>query len=374
MRSRAALLLVFALSTGALADTAKWDVARTTPPETAAEAVALQNTLKSVVEKVTPSTVAIFYGAGAGSGVIVSQDGLVLTAAHVVTPQPNIFGGGGRRGGQQNTDAPIPKNIRLQLADGTGVEGVVVGRNPGTDDAMIRITDSVPKNAKWPGAANGKWPAVELGKSADLKKGQWVVALGHPGGPKKDRRAPVRLGQMMAVNGRSRIVSDCTLVGGDSGGPLFDLDGKLIGIHSSIGNDLAANNHIPTHIFERDWKRLYRGDNIMGSNYKNGPDKHDGRLGVILSGDFDDSEAKTTYNRDKAKPLIESVTDGSPADKAGLLANDFILEFKGEKVDTTEDIDQMLVGVKAGQRVLVKVRRGKDTYELEVTLDKREPK
>src|SRR5437773_5185638 len=99
MRSRAAaLLLVFALTSAAVADTAKWDIARTTPPETAAEAVALQTTLKSVVEKITPSTVAVFYGAGAGSGVIIGEDGLILTAAHVVTPQALGFGGGGRSG------------------------------------------------------------------------------------------------------------------------------------------------------------------------------------------------------------------------------------------------------------------------------------
>ena len=232
----------------------------------------------------------------------------------------------------------------------------------------------IPKKAKWPGAADGKWPAVEIGKSQSLKKGQWVVALGHPGGPKQDRRAPVRLGQMERTNGSRYIVSDCTLVGGDSGGPLFDLDGKLIGIHSSIGGDLESNNHVPTSIFQRDWKRLFRGDYIAGSAYKEGPSENDGRLGVRLSGEFDDYKLKTDYSRDKAKPLIEMVTDGSPADNAGLFANDLIIEFKGVPVETSEDIDQMMVKMKPGERVLVKVRRGQETYEVEVTLDKRSSK
>ncbi len=351
MRSRsAACLLLIAFATPVFADAVKWDVSRTTAPDSVEELKALQATVKNMVEKTTPATVAIRYEVGAGSGVIVSDDGLVLTAAHVVS----------RRG---NTGKQSNRAI-LQLADGSTIRALVLGRNSRMDSAMLKITDKVPKNAKWPGASEGKWPHVELGKSADLKKGQWVVALGHPGGPKKDRRAPVRLGQMVKVTETgSRIASDCTLVGGDSGGPLFDLNGKLLGIHSSIGNDLTQNFHVPINNYEKEWERLRRGDTIGA--------RADGWIGLTLAGNDDRDKNSKELPRSEAKPLIEAVTKGSPAESAGLKAGDLILEFKGEKVNTSEDIDQMLGGSKPGDILLVKVRRGDDLYEFEVTLDKR---
>lgn len=332
-----------------------WDVARTSAPKDLAELKALQSTVKTMVDKVTPATVAVFYVAGAGSGVIVSEDGLVLTAAHVVTPMP--FGLGGGRG--PRTDAPYPNRVRLQLSNGSSVQGVVLGRNSRMDSAMVKITSPVPEKADWPGASEGKWPMVELGNSSVLQKGQWVVSLGHPGGPKQERRPPVRLGQMVNVtkDGR-RISSDCTLVGGDSGGPLFDLDGKLLGIHSSIGANLDNNFHIPTHAFQNEWKRLLRGD-IIGNMTTTG------WLGVVLAGEEENN------TRGTQKPLIEDVRRGSPADEVGLLPGDLILEFKGEPVESSLDIDQMLNGMKPGEKILVKVQRGRETYEFEITLGRR---
>src|SRR5436309_3002247 len=85
-------------------------------------------------------------------------------------------------------------------------------RTAGTDAGMVKITDKGPND--------GKWPALPLGKSGDLKKGQWVVSLGHPGGPKEGRPPVARLGRVENVN-KDIVRSNCTLVGGDSGGPLF---------------------------------------------------------------------------------------------------------------------------------------------------------
>jgi len=353
MRSVIAGMILAAFSATAFADASKWDVKRTSAPESVDELKALQTTVKAMVEKTTPATLAVFYEVGAGSGVIVSEDGFVLTAAHVVTRSP-LAGFGGFSPKAKESD-----KVTLQLADGTKVRGKVLGRNGRMDSAMIKITDPVPKNAKWAGAENGKWPAVAVGQSTDLKKGQWVVSLGHPGGPKTDRRAPVRLGQMMTVTetGR-RISSDCTLVGGDSGGPLFDLDGKLIGIHSSIGNDLTQNFHVPIHGFLNEWKRLQRGDTVGA--------RSEGWLGIVLAGD---DEGKK--DRGQTKPIIEEVGKDSPAENAGLQKGDLILEFKGQKVASSEDIDQMMMGAKVGENILIKLRRGEDVYELEATLAKR---
>lgn len=335
----------------------KWDIARTSAPESVDELKALQDTVKKMVERTTPSTVALFYEGGAGSGAIISDDGIILTAAHVVSRQ-QVSLGGPRRRNQPAAGEELPpesKNVSIMLADGTRVKGTVLGRNKRADSAMVKITSEIPKNAKWDGADKGKWPAVELGKSSDLKKGQWVVSLGHPGGPKTDRRAPARLGQMVTVSEKgNRVSSDCTLVGGDSGGPLFDLTGKLIGIHTSIGMDLTQNFHIPLHTFQNEWARLVRGDRIN--------EDADAYIGFVLNGD--------EKNR-KVKPLIEEVKSGTPAANAGLQDNDVILELNGEKVATSEDVDQLMSGFRPNQRVVIKVKRGDDVYELELTLGKR---
>src|SRR5205085_3383575 len=128
-------------------------------PESIEELKALQAAVKKVVEKSTPCTVGVMIGMGAGSGVIVSEDGLVLTAAHV-SGEPN-------------------KDCTIILPDGTRVKGKTLGTNDKVDSGMIQITDKGPNN--------GKWPFIPVGKSTDLKKGQWLVALGHPGGWKRDR-------------------------------------------------------------------------------------------------------------------------------------------------------------------------------------------
>src|SRR6185295_19283905 len=116
----------------------------------------------------------------------------------------------------------------LTFPDGKQVKGKALGANTGTDSGLIKITDE------------GKYPYCEMGNSADLKKDQWCVAIGHPGGLKPNRTPPVRLGRINGLPGKAEadkvvwVTTECTLVGGDSGGPLFDMNGRVIGIHSRI--------------------------------------------------------------------------------------------------------------------------------------------
>src|SRR5205807_1727365 len=95
--------------------------------------------------------------------------------------------------------------------------------------------------------------------SADLKKGQWVITVGHPGGFRPDRSPPVRLGRVIEST-KSLVRTDCTIVGGDSGGPLFDMTGKVVGIHSRIGAPLSANIHVPVDTYRDTWDRLVKGE------------------------------------------------------------------------------------------------------------------
>jgi serine protease Do len=195
-------------------------------PEALDDLRALEKRVQAVVAKVTPSVVGLSAGPGQGSGVIV-RDGLVLTAGHV-SGQPD-------------------RDILITLPDGKKLKGKALGRNQSADSGMVRIADK------------GDWPAAEVGKSSDLKKGQWVVAIAHPGGFRVNRTPVVRLGRVLSADAFV-IQTDCPLVGGDSGGPLFDLDGKVVGINSRIGTAMNQNFHVPADSFLASWSRLARGE------------------------------------------------------------------------------------------------------------------
>ena len=145
----------------------------------------LQKHVQQVASTATAATVALVSDGGeTGSGVIVTSRGLILTAAHVV-------------GGDEI--------MRVVFADGRVVKGRVLGANFTRDAAMVQIMDE------------GNYPHVELGKSDELHVGDFVVALGHSKGFDPERRAPIRLGRL-CTDGRQRfLISECTLIGGDSG-------------------------------------------------------------------------------------------------------------------------------------------------------------
>ena len=188
---------------------------------------------QELVKQVSRVTVGIQIGATQGSGVIVSKDGYVLTAAHVA-------GGAGLE-------------VRVVMPDGQKVRGTTLGMNKGVDAALLKI---VPQNR------DGKpieWPYAQMGRTAELAAGSWCMALGHPGGYQDDRQPVARFGRILSLD-KSVIVTDCKLVGGDSGGPLFDMEGHVIGVHSRIGGKVTKNLHVPIDTYEDNWDRLARGD------------------------------------------------------------------------------------------------------------------
>ncbi len=196
-------------------------------PKNVDELKAIQTQVQKVAAKALPCTVGVQIGAGRGSGVIVSEDGIVMTAGHVV----------GRPG----------RDVTFYFADGTTAKGKTLGVYKTADAGLMKITEG------------GKWPFVEKGRSVDLKLGAWCVAVGHPLGYQKQRPPVVRVGRILRCD-ETVIQTDCPLVGGDSGGPLFDLEGRLIGINSRIGGSTTANFHVPVDIFHDRWDRLLKGD------------------------------------------------------------------------------------------------------------------
>ena len=308
----------------------RWDPLRSSSPDTVEELRALEKQVKVVTEKVMPCTVGLLVGQGAGSGVIVTDSGLVLTAAHVI----------GKPG----------ETCEVVLSDGKRVAGISLGVNGKLDSGMVQITGKPPAGVKWPGVAAGKWPVAELGTSAGLKKNQWLISLGHHGGPRTGRTPPLRLGRFDNFNKSDQTLkTDCTLVGGDSGGPLFDLNGKLVGIHSKIGIFLEYNMHVPIDAFRPDWDQLAEGA-VLG--------KPPVELGATL-----DSK--------KIAPTVIEVIGDSPAAKATLAEGDVIVKFGGNKVLTRTDLKAMLMECQPGQTVTLVVLREDENVTLKLTFPRR---
>ena len=99
---------------------------------------------------------------------------------------------------------------------------------------------------------DGVFPYVALDRGDTASLGDWVYALGHSGGFEKERGVGVRIGRLVRMADQT-INSDCNLIGGDSGGPLFDMKGRLIGIHSRVGASLEQNMHVPLREFLNHW-------------------------------------------------------------------------------------------------------------------------
>lgn len=335
-----AFLLALVTSAAPAADVPKWDPARTTNPEDVAELKALQDAVNSVVKKCAPATVALRYESGSGSGVIVSEDGLILTAAHVIRDYPENWKG-------KYDPPPLPfesdRPVEVMMPDGKWYAGKTLGINQGMDSGMVKITAKGPHN--------GKWPFCPVAKSGDVKKQQWVVALGHPDGPKTGRAPVARLGRVY-VNSSGFLRTDCSIVGGDSGGPLFDLNGNVIGIHSRMvfPFSLAHNIHVPTDDFKTDWDKLLAGEWV---------DAPLGYLGVVFSKDDTDDA------------WLSEVEKGGPAEKAGLKPGDTITKFNNTTVKSVQEVRKLLEKARAGQRVKVTARRGVEEVTVTVTLGRR---
>ena len=172
-------------------------------PSSVDDLKAIQGQVEALAVRLAPAVVEVEVGMGSGSGVVISEDGLVLTAAHVC--------------GTPNLD------VVFTFPNGKKVRGKTLGTNHDMDAGLMKITDP------------GHWPRVETGELDDARLGDWVLALGHPGGFDPERPMVVRLGRLLKL-GPGLLQTDCTLIGGDSGGPLFDMHGRVIGIHSRISN------------------------------------------------------------------------------------------------------------------------------------------
>lgn len=292
-------------------------------PESRKDLETIQKAVEHALPKARAATVCIEIKDGSGTGVIVSEDGLVLTAAHVATG--------------------VKKKVTVVLEDGTRLKAETLGLVADKDAAMIRILEK------------GTYPFVEMDRADTTRLGDWVFSLGHSGGFDKERGSVVRLGRLVRI-ANATFQSDCMLIGGDSGGPLFDLSGKLVGIHSRVGQQLQVNMHVPMSEFIANWEGMTKGEFIGEGPYAEKPVKGNGFLGLA------------TEARPGGGLKVTKVGSKSPAEEAGIKAGDVLLKLNGAALEKREQMQDLLKEMSAGDELTLETERdGKSiTHTLEL--------
>lgn len=285
----------------------------------------IQNDVQKLLPKVRPALVAIQSGGGTASGVIISPDGLILTAAHV----PGAPG----------------KDMRVVLDDGSVTTAKALGLDKTTDAALAQL-----KKRDKP------WPFVNLSREViKAQPGEWCFALGHPGGFDKARGPVLRVGRIIKQTANS-LHTDCVLMGGDSGGPLFNFSGEVIGIHSQIWEGRDQNVHVSMAPFLRSWDAMQKSQVIKVWGIGAG-----GYLGVA------------TVMNDNVELEVADVIESSPAQKAGVRAGDIILSVNGDAMTDQQQFTSAVRAKAAGDTVTLKLRSGGKERVVPVKLAQRPP-
>ncbi len=287
-------------------------------PESVDDLRAMESHTRMVIQRVQESVVGIQVGRAQGSGVIVSPDGLILTCAHVV----------GRPG----------RRCTIILNDGTRLRGETLGGNRTLDAGLARVNpDSL---------AGRTLPWADMANLSSVEAGNWCIALGHPGGFDKKRGIVTRFGRVIFANPQA-VRTDCELVGGDSGGPLFDVQGRVIGINSRIQEPTTANYHVPINVFRAGWDRMLAGESFAS----------DGTAFLGISGDPHDLGLKVTH-----------VWSGESADLAGVKVGDVLLTFDSRKVTSIDVLRRLVRRKAAGESVQLELLRDGEPLTIEVQL------
>jgi len=274
-------------------------------PENYKDLLGIEVQLQKQLGKTKSAVVSLETEDGAGSGVIVSAEGLVLTAAHVI----------GERG----------KKITAILSTGKRVSAVSLGGSVFSDAGMLKIESKT------------VLPFVDLARVKDSSLGKWCFALGHPSGFDSTRGQVLRLGRIIGKQDET-MQTDCKLLGGDSGGPLFNLNGEVMAIHSRISQQADENFHIPIETFVSNW------DFFMSDEFYNSQKLQEGGfLGVASSLT---PEGLT----------VLGIVEGSAAEKFGLQEGDILESLDGEPLDSREKL-----------AILVSNKSPKDPVVLELT-------
>ena len=296
----------------------------------AEDLMAIQKDLQKNLAQARAATVCIQIGKGSGSGVIVSESGLILTAAHV--------------------SSAVGKKMNIVMEDGTKHKVISLGLHSETDAAMLQILEK------------GKYPFVKIDteKSADTattKLGDWVFALGHSGGYDKARGSVVRLGRLGRIAGYT-VQSDCKLIGGDSGGPLFDMNGVLVAIHSRVGKVNDMNMHVPMHVFHEYWDQMLKNEFIGNGPFAKKP---------VIGKAFIGIGVEEVENGLK----IIDVDEESSAGKLGIQIGDVLQSVNGKKMTKRKQLVELMKSRAEGDELTLELLQNGVIKKLKITLGKR---
>jgi serine protease Do len=264
-----------------------------------------------------------------GSGFIVSKDGTILTNNHVVEGADEIY---------------------VRFSDRRELKAKLIGFDKRSDLAVLKVEAE-------------DLPVVKLGKSKNLKVGEWVFAIGSPFGFDYTVTAGI-----VSAKGRSLpnenyvpfIQTDVAINPGNSGGPLFNMDGEVIGINSQIytrsGGFMGVSFAIPIDV------AMEVVDQLSNQGYVSR-----GWLGVLIQ--EVNKDLAESFGLDKPYgALVAQVVEGSPAETAGIQTGDIIVEFEGKEINLSSELPQLVGRVKVGETVKLKIVRNKDTKVIKLKI------
>ena len=268
-----------------------------------------------------------------GSGFIIDEKGIVITNNHVIKGAEDIY---------------------VRVNGEANIKAKVLGSDPGMDLAVLQIE------------SDKKFQPVNFGNSDDARIGDWVIAIGNPFG----LGGTVTAGIVSARNrsiGLSRyedfIQTDASINQGNSGGPLFNMDGDVIGINTAIlgqSGSIGIGFAIPSNSAKR----------VIDQLIEFGETKR-GWLGVRIQ--TVSKEISDLEKLDEPRgALVASVADNSPSDKAGIKAGDIILEFDGKKINEMKELPKIVAETEVGKKVKLKVWRNKREITKEIILGRLE--
>ena len=270
---------------------------------------------------------------GVGSGFVMSREGYILTNNHVV----------------EDAD-----QIKVKLTNGKEYDGKIIGRDPKTDLALIKIK------------ASSDLQPLNLGNSDDLKVGSWVVAVGSPFGLEQTVTAGI-------VSAKGRVIgsgpydnfiqTDASINPGNSGGPLINMKGEVVGINTAIiASGQGIGFAIPINMAKEVAPQLQEKGHVTR-----------GWLGVSIQ-EVTPALAKSFDLKEKKGALVAQVVSGSPAEKAGIEQGDVIVEFDGKEVTDSKDLPRIVASTPIGKAVTIKLLRNGKALDRQVKVGEMEEK
>ncbi len=273
-----------------------------------------------------------------GSGFIVSPDGYVVTNSHVVAPDQR---------------AQL-EEVTVTMPDGTEYPAELIGRDADSDLAVLKIERGQP------------FPFVRFGDSAQARVGDWVIAIGNPFGLGGTVTSGIVSAVLRSTGGGAYdryIQTDASINRGNSGGPLFDMQGNVIGINNAIisptGGSVGIGFAIPAESAAPIVRSLIAGEEIVR-----------GYLGVQIQPVTEDF-ADALGLEDRRGEFIQSVQPGEPAERAGLQSGDVVVEVNGEEVTSDQTLSYLVANIRPGTTVPVEFIRDGRRRTADVTVGRR---